>query len=559
MGIIAIIVSDLAQFAIPWITKVLVDGLESHTLFKAELIQWGFVILLLAAVSYGSKQVWRHLILGAARKIEAKLRRQLLDKTLSLSMAEAQQTDNGKFMALASNDVPAVGQALAFGVVACFDSLFITVVTFYLMYRLSPELTAYAVIPFPLLAIIMLLSLKIIYKRWDRVQQSLETLTEKTRESLTGIRTLRSYVQASGDIRQFDHHNDRYRKESLKYVKVDAVFSPLILLFAGSSSAVLLYFGGRLVLAGTLTVGTIAAFVGYLGLLTWPMIAAGWMFVLLQRGSASIGRIDKVLKADSEPESGPAILAVGTLLVRDLTFHYEDDTIGLKDWNLELPPGKSLGIVGAVGSGKSTFLKVLQALESIPPKSLFLEEQDLSEFAPSSVRSLFSYVAQEPFLFSDTISNNLLLADPDARPEEIDEVVRMASLDRELEQFPSGLETLLGERGISLSGGQRQRTALARALLKKAPILLLDDTLSAVDTITESRILDHLRERRKARHQSTVIVTHRLSSVQDADEILVISHGRIVDRGTHDELSKRPGAYQDILALQRSEKRNGLE
>lgn len=552
-GLIAIICSDLVQLSIPWITKGIVDQLEAQQMSKESLLLWGGLMLLLAAVSYISKQIWRHLILGAARRIEFELREKLLQKTLSLTMQRAKETETGKFMALASSDIPAVGQALAFGVVACFDSIFITLVAFSLMYRLSPELSAYALIPFPVLTTLMLLSLKVIYKRWDAAQQSLEDLTEKTRESLSGIRTLRAYVQAEGDLQDFEQKSLNYRDKLLHYVKVDALFSPLILLFAGSSSGILLYFGGGLVIEGSITVGTLAAFVGYLGLLTWPMIAAGWMLVLLQRGSASISRLDQILESDSEAEDKPVLATATTLEVRDLSFRYPDQTMALKDWNLKLTPGRTLGIVGQVGSGKSTFLKLLQLLEDPPPGAIFLDGQDVSKFRPSSVRAIFSYVSQEPFLFSDTIANNLMMAKADATPEELAQSVELAALTSDLAAFPEGLETLLGERGISLSGGQKQRTALARALIKRAPILLLDDTLSAVDTVTEGRILEHLRSEQKRRAQSAIIVSHRLSAVSQADEILVVDKARIVDRGSHEELSSRPGLYRDLLAHQSHE------
>lgn len=549
-GLLAIILSDGVQLSVPWVTKTVVDGLEARTLQPRELLMWGVLILGLAITSYLAKQVWRHLILGAARRIESQLRTRLLDKTLELTMERARSTDNGKFMALASNDIPAVGQALAFGVVAFFDSIFITIVAFTLMYQLSPTLTGYALIPFPCLALLMLISLKFIYRRWDETQQSLENLTEKTRESLSGIRTLRAYVQAQGDTEAFGHKNLHYRDKMLDYVKIDAIFSPLILLFAGSSSAILLFFGGRLVIQGTLSIGTLAAFVGYLALLTWPMIAAGWMLVLLQRGAASIARLDAILEAESEALDLAPIPSGHHLKVQNLTFHYPDGKEALKDWNLELAPGKILGIVGPVGSGKSTFLSLLQVLENPPPDTIFLDDQDVTLYSADSVRTSFASVSQEPFLFSDTISNNLLMAQPSASPSAIEAAVKTAALSSDLLEFPAGLETLLGEKGISLSGGQRQRTALARALLKPAPILLLDDTLSAVDTVTESVILEHLRERQKSSQQSTIIVSHRMSAVKQANEILVVVEGRIQDRGTHDDLKDRPGLYADLIALQ---------
>jgi ATP-binding cassette subfamily B multidrug efflux pump len=549
-GLTAIVVSDCVQLSIPWVTKFIIDRLEQESINQSALLSWGAALLGLAAISYGAKQVWRHLILGAARRVEFRLREQLLNKTLSLTMKKSRETDNGKFMALASNDIPAVGQALAFGVVAFFDSIFVTVVAFVLMYALSPELTAYTLLPFPILTVLMLLSLQLIYKRWDAAQQSLENLTEKTRESLSGIRTLRAYAQSSGDVDSFQEKNLHYREQILNYVKIDATFKPLILLFAGSSSGLLLYFGGGLVIEEQITVGTLAAFVGYLGLLTWPMIAAGWMLVLLQRGSASISRLDRILYSESEAESRPRLPESDHLEIRDLSFDYGNGERGLRNWNVTLQAGRTLGIVGPVGSGKSTFLKLLQLLESPPPHTIYLGGQDITEFSPSSVRSQFAYVSQEPFLFSDTIRKNLLMSRPGASAEELTSAVDLAVLTNDLKEFPAGLDTLLGERGISLSGGQRQRTALARALLKTAPFLLLDDTLSAVDSVTEARILTHLRAEQKRRSPSTVIVTHRLSAVAEADEILVVDNGVIVDRGTHTELSSREGLYRDLLAHQ---------
>jgi ATP-binding cassette, subfamily B, multidrug efflux pump len=550
VGLAAIVVSDCVQLSFPWVTKFVVDGLEAGTMTRNLLLSWGAALLALAALSFGAKQVWRHLILGAARRIEYRLRETLLEKTLSLTMKKSKETESGKFMSLASNDIPAVGQALAFGVVAFFDSIFVTVVAFALMHALSPQLTAYILIPFPILTVLMLLSLKLIYKRWDTAQQSLEDLTEKTRESLSGIRTLRAYNQSQGDIDSFQQRNRHYREKVLSYVRIDATFQPLILLFAGSSSGILLYFGGGLVIEQQITVGTLAAFVGYLSLLTWPMIAAGWMLVLLQRGSASINRLDKILNSDSEFEDRPRISKATSLEVRNLSFDYGGDERGLQNWNITLEPGSTLGIVGPVGGGKSTFFKLLLLLESPPPGAIYLDGQDITEFSPSSVRSQFAYVSQEPFLFSDTIRNNLLMSHPGADEHELATAVERASLTDDLAEFPDGLDTLLGERGISLSGGQRQRTALARAFLKPAPFMLLDDTLSAVDTVTESRILSHLRTRQERHTHGVVIVSHRLSAVAKADEILVVDEGTIVDRGTHESLSSREGIYRDLLAHQ---------
>lgn len=278
------------------------------------------------------------------------------------------------------------------------------------------------------------------------------------------------------------------------------------------------------------------------------MIAAGWMLVLLQRGTASLARIDEILNAPSENTEGPILELSSKLLIKNLNFSYPDGTQALYNWSLELKQGQTLGIVGSIGSGKSTFLKLLQLLETPPPNSIFLDGQDISKFSPSSVRANFSYVSQEPFLFSDTIENNLLMAFPQATEQDLNESLGTASLNDDLKLFPDGVQTRLGERGVSLSGGQKQRTALARALLKPTPFLLLDDTLSAVDTITERKIIESLK--RNASEQSTILVSHRLSAVEQADLIIVIQDGYIVARGTHKELLQEKGLYSELVLHQ---------
>ena len=552
-GLLGVILADVVQLAVPWITRLVVDRLEAGTISNGELVKWGAFTLFLGVVAFLSKQLWRHLILGASRRVEAELRRQLLDKTLTMTMEQARTTEAGRFMSLASNDIPAVGQAVAFGMIALVDTVFITTVAAVLMLGLSPLLTVWALLPFPLLGLLMAISMSLVYSRWDVAQASLEVLTEKTRESLSGMRTLRSYVQHEGDQRDFHVKNQVYLRDFLSYVRVDASFSPLILLFAGSSSAVLLFVGGKLVLQGALSVGSLAAFIGYLSILTWPMIAAGWMLVLLQRGSASIDRLDEILGSTSEspPDTTTPVPPSATLEVRKLSFSYSPSGPEvLKNWSFTCRPGQVIGIVGPVGSGKSTMLRLLKALETVPSGHIFVNGLDLASLEKAAVRRLFSPVPQEPFLFSDSISNNLRLGNAQASLQDLDEAVALADLQTDLAQFPKGLETELGERGISLSGGQRQRAALARAWLKHSPFLLLDDTLSAVDTLTEQRILSHLKEQKELHRRGVIVVSHRLSAVQDADEILVTRDGAIVDRGRHAELAARPGLYSNLLRLQ---------
>ncbi len=550
LGMVGVVVTDLVTLSVPWLTMTIIDRLEANLMTPRELIQWAMLLLLLAVVSFLAKKLWRHLILGSGRRIEANLRRELLEKTLTLTPQRASQTQAGQFMALATNDIPAVGEALAFGLIAFFDSIFITVVAGSLMFTLSPTLTAWTLLPFPALGLLMAICMRLVYGRWDDVQGSLEKLTEKTRESLSGMRTLRAYVQAEGDTEAFQEKNNEFLRMMMRYVRVDASFSPVILLFAGSSSAILLGVGGPMVLDGDLSVGSLAAFIGYLSLLTWPMIAAGWMLVLLQRGSASMARLDAILSDPGESvETFRQAAEIGTLEVRNLDFSYPNGPPVLKDWSLRCEPGQFLGIVGPVGCGKTTFFQLLMGLETIPRGCLFFNGEDLASFELSRRRRLFSIVTQEPFLFSDTVANNLKLAFPTATETELKNAIEVADLSADLALFPNGMETELGERGISLSGGQRQRAALARAWLKAAPILLLDDTLSAVDTLTEQRILTHL-QRARTESRALIVISHRLSALRNADEILVIREGHIVERGRHEFLAQKPGLYRELLAIQ---------
>jgi ATP-binding cassette, subfamily B, multidrug efflux pump len=379
-------------------------------------------------------------------------------------------------------------------------------------------------------------------------------MTEKTRESVAGIRVLKAYAMLDGDAADFERHSGEYFRRFMRYTLVDALFHPLILFLAGSCLAILLGVGGYRVIAGRTTVGTFVALVSYLGMLTWPMIAAGWMLALQQRATASMERINAFLGRPPQrgtSGAGPE-LADASLRLQDLTFSYPGaEAPALLAVSAAVPPGGSLGVVGEIGSGKSTLVQLLTRLQDPPPGTLFLGGRDVLELPLDRLRQTLAYVPQEAFLFSETIADNLRLGKPNATGEELEAACRTAALHDEILGFPNGYETLLGERGITLSGGQKQRLCLARALLKGAPVLLLDDTLSAVDAEAERRILAALGEARQGR--TTVLVSHRVSAVRDLDQIVVLSRGRVVQRGTHAELAAAPGYYHEMVELQEME------
>ncbi|MBI3927789.1 MAG: ABC transporter ATP-binding protein [Armatimonadetes bacterium] len=551
LGMLGVVVSDGAQLAVPMLIRPMVDDLTAGTADVVSLSRYALVIVALAAFAFGAKYVWRHFMFSAGRLVEMDIRRDLLDQALNLPAAENATIRTGEFMALATNDVSSVRMAISFGLIAAFDAIGFSLAAFGLMVWLDWRLALWTCIPFPLLGLIMWMSLGHIYDRWDRVQANFEKLTERVREGIAGMRVLRAHVQGQGDLLDFDKTNDEYYRLYMDYVRINSLFQPAIVLLAGSSTAILLGVGGLQVISGQASMGTFTAFSAYLAQLTWPMIAAGWVINLVQRGAASMDRIERMLGRTREPAGGQAPPpAQGGIRAEGVTFTYPGAAVpALRDVAFELAPGGSLGVVGEIGSGKSTLSVLLLRLYDPPAGSLLLDGMDILDYDLGELRRRIALVPQEAFLFSDTIRENLLLGDPEASQERLEEACRLAAIHDEILEFPEGYETVLGERGVTLSGGQKQRLCLARALLKRSPVLLFDDTLSAVDPDTERRILDSLRDRLESR--TALVISHRVSAVQDLDRILVLHQGGVVATGTHRELLARPGLYRDLYELQK--------
>ncbi len=542
VGVIGLILADAAQLSIPFLSQRVIDDLrEGPDRFLIGLIVG------LALLAYASRCLWRYCLFGAARKCDIEIRRQIYDRAIHLDLTYHSQSSIGHMMALATSDVAAVRMALAFALMSSFDAVIYSLLSISALLHIDAQLAMVTLLPFPLLGFLMRYLMKWNYSTWDRVQQSIDELTEKSRESISGMRVLRTLVQDQGDAAEFRRITAEQHRRFMTFVKVDGVYSPTILFLSGISSALLLAVGGQHVVDGRLTVGEFTAFASFLGQLSWPMVAAGWTLSLVQRATASMDRILTLLDSLPEPQQplveGPF---AGALEVRGLTFSYPGGVKpALQDLSAQVAAGGSLGLVGEVGSGKSTLTRLLQRLFEPPPGTIFLDGHDVVELNLSQLRQQFAWVEQESFLFSATIEENLRLSgyEGDVQP-----AARQAELHQEVLSFPEGYQTLLGERGVTLSGGQRQRLCLARALLKPAPVLLLDDTLSAVDADTEQKILTSLASLRG--HQTLVIISHRVSSVRDCDEIVVLEEGKVIQRGRHQQLLAEDGLYKRLYELQ---------
>lgn len=550
-GILCLLVVDGAQLAIPLVVKSVVDGIVAAQVSGAWIGGRALILLGLALTVALFRFLWRHFFFSTARRAEMELRTRMFRHVLSLPSKFFTETRTGEVMALATNDVESVREAVAMGFVAGFDATAYALVAIVAMLVLDPVLAIWTMLPLPFLAVLMLFSLKAIYERWDSVQASFEAMTEKARESLAGVRVLRAYAQEEGDALDFDGFSRDYYAKYMRYTRLDAMFHPAILGMAGVCMALLLGAGGIRIIDGKTSIGTFVAFASYLGMLVWPMIAAGWMGSLIQRASASMDRIQTLLNESPEEDSGgpQPEFARGAVESRRLTFQYPGQSgFALEDLSLHVAVGGSVGIVGEVGSGKSTLAQLLCRIWDPPRGALLLGGVDILDLPLSVLRHAIAYVPQEAFLFSDTIEENLRVGGPEATRDEMERACTAAAFHSEIAAFSEGYQTLLGERGITLSGGQKQRLCLARALLKRAPILVLDDTLSAVDAGTESQILDGLA--RWAPGQTKIVVSHRVSAVKGLDEIIVLHRGRVIQRGTHASLMAQDGFYREMAELQ---------
>jgi ATP-binding cassette, subfamily B, multidrug efflux pump len=571
LGLLASLAATGIQLVGPWVLRVAIDDLADGAALPT-LAGYAAALLAIAVVGGWFRFQMRQRFVIASRDIEFDIRNDFLRHLQRLPLAYFQARRTGDLMSRATNDLSAVRMMAGPAVMYAVSTGIVFVVAIALMLSIDPWLTGMALIPLPFVSLAVYGFGTAIHRRFERIQAQLSELSAVTQEALAGVRVVRAYRQEEAELARFRAANQEFLRRNTRLIGLQGLFYPSLTFLLGVGALVVLWLGGREVIAGRLTLGEFVAFNAYLAMLGWPMIAFGWVTNLIQRGTASWGRMLEVLDAppaivDGARTDVPARLA-GAIEWRHLTFAYPDGDLGapgpappearpakpavLHDISLRVPAGTTLAIVGPTGSGKSTLVSLLPRLHDPPPGTVFIDGIDVRDLPLSVLRGSIGMVPQEPFLFSDTIAGNVAFGTPERdEVEDLKHAVAVARLDVDVETFPNRWTTTVGERGLTLSGGQKQRTAIARALMVDPPILILDDALSAVDTDTEAAILRGLVGVMRTR--TSILISHRASTIRHADHIVVLDGGRIVEQGTHDQLLEAGGPYADMCRLQRLE------
>lgn len=547
LGLAASVCTTAIGLAGPWVLKLAIDDL-SQGVTAARVRNYAVAFVALAAAGGVFRFLTRRIIIGASRDIEYDLRNDFFAALQRLDLAYFHRNRTGDLMSRATNDLAAVRQMVGPAVMYTANTALSFIVAVVLMLSIHPRLTLIALVPLPFVSLVVKYFGAAIHRRFESIQEQLSTISAISQEAFSGVRVVRAYRQEPFELERFRQANDEFVRRNKALIQLQGAYNPSMSLLMGAAALLVLWLGAVEVVAGRMTVGELVAFNAYLMMLSWPMIAFGWVTNLLQRGMASWKRMLEVF--DAEPvvkDTGPASpkhgsARAGHIEFRDLTFAYGDRVV-LRDISARIPAGSTTAIIGSTGSGKSTLLSLLPRLHEPPRGTVFVDGVDVLDMPLAALRGAIGMVPQEPFLFSATLAENVAFGaqvDPDDRAS-IERAAALARLDKDLPDFPRGYDTVVGERGITLSGGQKQRTAIARALAVEPRILILDDAMSAVDTYTEEEILTRLAD--VMRERTTILVSHRVSTVRHADQILVLDDGRIVERGTHDELVQRDGVY----------------
>jgi ATP-binding cassette subfamily B multidrug efflux pump len=548
-GTVCVLVNNAAWVLFPQIVHKAVDGLERDVTRRA-LATLAFELLAVFAVRAVFMFLTRWILIGISRDVEFDMRNDLFARLETLPYSYYQRMRTGDIMARATNDLNAVRMLLGPAIMYSANTLVFTAAALAFMWRLSPRLTFYTFLPLPVASVTIQYFGRRIHERFERIQAMFSDISARAQENFSGARVVRAYVQEEAEIANFETANQEYIVRSLKLVRLMGMLWPTLELMLGFASALVLWLGGREVLLGRMTAGGFAAFLTYMMQLTWPIIALGWVVNIFQRGTASLIRLNEILVEKPEIADSSAardLPILGEVEFRRLNFSYNGKEV-LHDLNLHIPAGSSLAIVGPTGSGKSTLVDLIPRIYDAAPGMVLIDGRPIRDYSVATLRKNIGFVPQETFLFSDRIRENIALGVDFASNRQIHDAAEAANIAVDIEAFPEGYETLVGERGITLSGGQKQRTAIARALIRNPRILVLDDALSSVDTQTEDKILNHLRDVMQGR--TTIFISHRVSTVRNADRIAVLHGGRIVELGTHDELLTLNGYYNDLYNKQ---------
>ena len=550
VGFAALMGCDLAQLLIPSLLGRGIDLMSDPQTVPGDLWPIVRLILGLAAVVAGLRFVWRNLIIGFSRRVERGLRDRLYAKLIRLSPRWHLENPSGDLMAMATNDMDNIRMALATGIISIVDTLLLGCVALFFMVSISPGLTFWAILPLPAITLVTHFLGRRLYRLVLTTQNTFGLLTETVREKLSGLKVIRAMGLGGLALRETERSGLDYMKINIRQALLAGTFFPFLHFMSNLALALVLYFGGRETILGRVSTGDFVAFISYLALLTWPLIALGMIIGFLQQGLASLDRLNRVFTAENEegPKLLPPLETRTDIVIRHLTFQYPTRLApALADVSLDLAHDRITALVGPMGSGKSTLAALLPALFTAPPGTISVAGRPVEDWPLSALRARFGYVPQDGFLFNGTIYENVAFGRLGASAAEVEAAAETAGLGEDLKFFPDGLQTMVGERGLTLSGGQKQRLALARALLPDPPYLIMDDPLSAVDAEVEARIMDLLLALRRGR--GGLIISHRLTSLMGADWVVVLDQGRVADQGTPAELMSRDGYFKRVREL----------
>jgi len=553
-GIVMLILVDVVQLAMPKIMQYAIDHIQNRTIDSTGLFYIGLLLFGMAIGIMVLRYFWRILIIGNSFTIEKHLRQDFYDHLLLQSPNFFNKAKTGDLMAYATNDLNAVRMLFGMGFIAASDILLMTIASFSFMVSINFRLTMLAIIPLPVLSIAISYFGKKMHKMFARVQGSFAAMSGAVQESISGIRVVKAFGQEEAEIKKVDVFSLDYVRQNISMARLSGVFHPFMGYVISFSMILTLALGGRAAINDEITIGGFIAFFSYLGMLVWPMIAIGWIVDMYQRGTASLKRLNEIFELNPEINDDKADFSIdqlkGSMEIRNLTYRYREELPDVfTDVSTTLKQGQTLAIVGPTGCGKTSLIDLLSRVYNPPENTVFIDGHELYTIPLKVLRRDMVMVPQDIFLFSDTIANNIRLGNPNATLEAVYDAARAAQIYDEIKDFEQGFDTIIGERGITLSGGQKQRVAIARALLTQPNILILDDALSAVDTKTERFLLGRLIELRKG--LTTIIIAHRISSLQHADNIIVLAEGKIIESGTHKQLIALNGLYNDLVEKQK--------